>query len=74
MSAKASLLARQSPLASAAEQRRVLAAADGVRSFDDPLGEIGEHPLRAPAETKGKRYKRTATSEASACGPGGNCC
>jgi len=51
VSAKASLLARQSPLASAAEQRRVLAAADGIRSFDDPLGEIGEHPLRATGTT-----------------------
>lgn len=29
--------------------------------------------VRAPAETKGKRYKRTE-KPAEACGPGGNCC
>jgi radical SAM/Cys-rich protein len=44
---RSSLRARQSPLASAEEQRRVLAATEGIRSFDDALAQMGEHPLRA---------------------------
>jgi radical SAM/Cys-rich protein len=44
---RSSLRARQSPLASAEEQRRVLAEAVGVRSFDDTLASFGEPVLHA---------------------------
>jgi radical SAM/Cys-rich protein len=47
VSTASSLRSRASPLASAAEQRRILAAADGVRPFDDALAAAGQHPLRA---------------------------
>jgi radical SAM/Cys-rich protein len=43
---RSTLRARRSPLASAEEQRRILAAAE-VRSFDDALASAGEHPLHA---------------------------
>jgi radical SAM/Cys-rich protein len=42
-----SLSARRSPLSSTEEQRRLLAAADGVPPFDEVLAEAGQHPLRA---------------------------
>jgi len=49
VSTQPSLRARQSPLASTEEQRRVLAAvsARGLRSFDEALDGAGRHPLRA---------------------------
>lgn len=47
MTTRSSLRARQSPLASAAEQRRVLATTEGVPTFDDALARVGEPPLRA---------------------------
>jgi hypothetical protein len=33
----------------------------------------GESSLRAPAETKGKRYRKTVNA-AAACAPGSGCC
>jgi ubiquinone/menaquinone biosynthesis C-methylase UbiE len=35
--------------------------------------DCGQSAVRAPAETKGKRYKRTAAG-AAACAPSGSCC
>jgi arsenite methyltransferase len=35
--------------------------------------DCGQSAIRHPAETKGKRYRKTETA-AAACGPGGSCC
>jgi arsenite methyltransferase len=36
--------------------------------------DCNQNAVRAPAETKGRRYKRTEKAVAEACGPDGNCC
>jgi hypothetical protein len=35
--------------------------------------DCNQNAVRSPAETKGRRYKRTEKPAAEACGPGGNC-